>query len=348
MAQDVVVNGTTYPAVESVALTDGNGNNIMFYPDAVRYVEQTLTEAQKAQARENVGIDEAFKAELVAAVIESLGGNPVFGYVDKNNNIIVSGNLPDGTYSVKYEMEDGSKVSIGNLVLDTNVYYSVTNNLTQCTNSNSATQAIGGQSYSATITAKSGYELKSVTVTMGGSPVTVSGGVINIANVTGNIVITAVAEEVKAAYTNLANPTSADWKDGYRLSISSGGTSALAGHITTNFIPCKQGDTLRVKGLWFVDVNDNTTGSSPNCKLGLYKASKEWIKGIYGSMGVAANATYGNKVSVNGDIQEYVIMIDSTGVQQAPSETAYLRIDGKFMDGYTKNDVIITINEPIE
>ena len=142
---------------------------------------------------------EADKAEIVAAVIESLGGNPVFGYVDANNNIVVSGTLADGTYSVKYEMEDGSTVDIGDLVLDNNVYYSVTNNLTNCTNSNSATQAVEGGSYSATITANSGYELSSVVVTMGGSAVSVTNGVINIASVTGNIVITAVAEEKQAA-----------------------------------------------------------------------------------------------------------------------------------------------------
>lgn len=62
---------------------------------------------------------EADKAEIVSAVIESLGGNPIFGYVDENNNIVVSGNLADGSYSVKYEMEDGSTVDIGNLELDT-------------------------------------------------------------------------------------------------------------------------------------------------------------------------------------------------------------------------------------
>ena len=55
MAQDIVINGTTYPAVESVALTDGNGNVTQFYPDAVRYVEQTLTEAQQTRALENIG-----------------------------------------------------------------------------------------------------------------------------------------------------------------------------------------------------------------------------------------------------------------------------------------------------
>lgn len=56
MAQDVVINGTTYPAVEAVAMTDGEGNQQVYYPDAVRYVPQELTDTQKAQARRNIGI----------------------------------------------------------------------------------------------------------------------------------------------------------------------------------------------------------------------------------------------------------------------------------------------------
>jgi hypothetical protein len=232
MAQDVVINGTTYPAVEAVALADGNGNTTMFYPDAVRYVAQNLTEAQKAQARENVGIDEAFKAELVAAVIESLGGNPVFGYVDKNNNIIVSGDLADGSYTVKYEMSDGSTVNVGNLVLDSNVYYSVTNTLTNCTNSNSATKVVQGSAYSATITAKSGYELKSVSATMGGTAVSVSNGKINITNVTGNIVITAVAEQKQVAQPVTQNIT---LTNGIRIG-SDGTDRTQAGYCATPHI----------------------------------------------------------------------------------------------------------------
>lgn len=57
------------------------------------------------------------KAEIVQMVIASLGGNPVFGYVDENNHIILSSNLADGTYSVKYELEDGSTIDIGHLAL---------------------------------------------------------------------------------------------------------------------------------------------------------------------------------------------------------------------------------------
>ncbi len=85
------------------------------------------------------------------------------------------------------------------------VMRSVTNTLTNCKNSNSATTVEEGSSYSATITANSGYVLDSVTVTMGGSAVAVTNGVINIPSVTGDIVITATAVEdvVEPTYTNI-------------------------------------------------------------------------------------------------------------------------------------------------
>lgn len=68
MAQDVVINGTTYPAVEIVALSDANGNVTMYYPDAVRYNQQTLTDEQKTQARENIGAVGATTVPNSAAV----------------------------------------------------------------------------------------------------------------------------------------------------------------------------------------------------------------------------------------------------------------------------------------
>jgi hypothetical protein len=181
---------------------------------------------------------------------------------------------------------------------------------------------------------------------MGGSPVTVSGGVISIASVTGNIVITAVAEELQS-YTNLADPASADWQEGYRLSISSGGTSALVGHTTTNYIPCKNGDVLRVKGLTITGYT--TSDSSSFAKIVAYNSSKTKLGGLYGSsyQGVAAANRYETKVSVDGDVSTYTIMLNDSGVQTNEG-LAYIRIDGLLMDGYTKNDVIITINQEIE
>ena len=51
---------------------------------------------------------------IVQQVIEALG-TPVFGTVDEDNNITLSGDLASGTYTVKYENADGSLTAIGTL-----------------------------------------------------------------------------------------------------------------------------------------------------------------------------------------------------------------------------------------
>ena len=334
MSQDLVINGVTYNGVESISVPNTSGKTVQYHTDAVRYVEQELTEDQKAQARENIGLGEAFKAEIVQMVIESLGGNPVFGYVDANNNIIVSGNLADGSYAVKYEMENGSKVDIGNLVLDTNVYYTVTNSLTNCTNSNNATRAVQGESYSATITAKSGYELKSVSVTMGGSAVSVTNGKINIASVTGNIVITAVAEEIQASYNNLADPSSDDWWADSSLSSSADRRTGKTGFAVSNFIgPLNNGDIVRIKGI-------DTTGTIAEYRCAIYNSNKTLNTG-FGTGALSALAGIGSKPITN--------LTQTSNTAQftvGSGNGTYFRIGGK-LNG-TANDVIITINEPID
>lgn len=244
-------------------------------------------------------LTETDKSEIAALVIEMLGGNPIFGIVDENNNIIVSGDLPDGTYSVKYEMEDGSTVDIGDLVLDTNVYYSVTNTLTNCTNSNSATEAVQGGSYSATITANSGYELSSVVVTMGGTDIpseAVSGGTITIANVTGNIVITAVAEEIVTT-----EPTNffVVGGDGYlnpgRASSTGADRTDISTCFLTNYIEVQNGDEVYAYG-----------AHSSNGDVGLmalYKANKTSGVGFY----VRSNPSQLTNISMSDEVDIFTI-----------------------------------------
>lgn len=224
MAENLVINGVTYPDVESLELNTADGKKVLYFEgQPVEVAQETGSDetAVMSQAAvtnalntlSNEKVDQNQGAENVGKILAvGTDGNlvlvpmpeggvagDVVGSVDESNNILLTGDLADGTYSIKYEMEDGSIVNIGSLVVSGITYVTVTNNLTNCTNSNSATQAVKGESYSATITAVSGYELSSVEVTMGGSPVTVSGGTISIAEVTGNIVITAVAEEKQAA-----------------------------------------------------------------------------------------------------------------------------------------------------
>lgn len=76
--------------------------------------------------------------------------------------------------------------------------YTITNNLTNCTTSNTLNSIKANRMYVATITPDSGYNLSTIKVTMGGTDITssvVNGDTITISEVTGNIVITAKAIE---------------------------------------------------------------------------------------------------------------------------------------------------------
>lgn len=197
----------------------------------------------------------------------------VIGTLDESDNILLSGNLADGTYTLKYEMEDGSYTTVG-------------------------------------------------TLEVGAIP---------------------EPEPIK----NLAEPTSADWQEGYRLSLSSGSTSVLAGHTTTNYISCKTGDILRVKGL-AISSSDTGSGDSSSPKIMWFDENKTKIIGIYGTIASGSAQCYGNQVSVDNDISTYTVAIANDGQQKAASNTAFIRLDGLLISGYSKEDVIITINQEIE
>lgn len=72
--------------------------------------------------------------------------------------------------------------------------YTVTNTLTNVTTNNDVIKVISGKEYTATLTVEAGYNNMSVTVTMDGTDITstaYSNGIITIAEVTGDILITA-------------------------------------------------------------------------------------------------------------------------------------------------------------
>lgn len=123
-------------------------------------------------------------------------------------------------------------------------YLTVTRTLTGCTLSNSAAHVEYGDSYTATVTPESGKTLDSIVVTMGGAYITstaVSGGVISIQKVTGDVVITAAASVPAVTYTitrNLTNCASSNTAntiaDGaaYTTTLSPTGTYKKLGEIT--------------------------------------------------------------------------------------------------------------------
>lgn len=139
-------------------------------------------------------------------------------------------------------------ISYAGEVIDT---FTVTNNLSNATNSNGTASVTESASYSGSIVANDGYELNTVTVTMGGTDITstaYNNGTISIGNVTGNIVITATTTkiEVPVNYTNLV-PLSEDhtstavynspygYKNGAYVSDASDGTDASC--VATGYIP---------------------------------------------------------------------------------------------------------------
>lgn len=369
-----LTNDTVTPKTlaEGVTAHDASGNVIrgVAPTDAVRYNPQTLTEAQKEQARQN--IDVVSSRELSEAIADygtlTLGvhtdglvyifknGAPVgigvnvgtdgdvVGYVDENNNIIVTGNLADGSYSVKYEMENGTVIDIGALVVDTNVYYSITNNLTNCTTSNNAAQVTEGESYSATITANDGYELSSVVVTMGGTAVTVTDGVISIESVTGDIVITAGAKEIviePTEPTNFAEPNETNttdwtiWCNDARFG-SDGAYRQLIGNSVTNYFKVEIGDVLYINGL-----NIATTGTSMNQGLVFYKEDKT----------TKVSASYlswymqDGYCTISSDDTTSLI-IDTSGMSNHSlgSELIYARLSGKVSGTFDEVEIKIKRN----
>ena len=130
-------------------------------------------------------------------VINSNSQTTVTKYQPYNAEISV----PDG-YTISSVKVTMGGTDITNSVFKgtkTNLYRAVTKNLTNCTLDNSKNKVIDGQGYVANILVNEGYTLEggTLTITMGGVDMSTyySDGKIAIPNVTGDIVITAVAVE---------------------------------------------------------------------------------------------------------------------------------------------------------
>lgn len=150
--------------------------------------------------------------EITGEVIEG----DVIGTIDENNNIILSGNILDGTYTLKYLNEDGTYTEVGSLVV-------------------------------------------------------------------GEIV-------VEPTFTNFADPTSADWQEGKRLSGNIDGTTTLTGGVTTNYIAVQVGDTVEVEGINIKDSNSRTAIDGSHAAIAKYSE----LISVWQAGGFVENVTYDN------------------------------------------------------
>lgn len=140
------------------------------------------------------------------------------------------------------------------------IKHTVNYNVSNATSSNKQSFVEDGAAFSTTLTAHGGFEIDSVTVTMGGTNITSSAynsstGVISISKVTGNVVITVTTIEVKENLLTSAIDTSGavfngtGYKSGFRLSTSDGGERTLSGSYISGFIPVVAGQTITLKNV---------------------------------------------------------------------------------------------------
>jgi hypothetical protein len=226
------------------------------------------------------------------------------------------------------------------------IKYTITNNLTNVSNNNSASSISNNSAYTATLTVISGYELHDVTVIMGGVDITSSSynnGTINISNVTGDIIITAIAviSTPNVGYTNLADPSADGWVNNSRLSSSGTdkGEGGYSGGVVTNFIECKRGDVIRIKGINLTSKTDSSNTTAPYVQV-YYENNK---------MDCADINSYESAFIESGGVTTFnVFCLTNTTTQTGTTngDVNRIRFSGK-LTAASANDIVITKNEEI-
>ena len=157
------------------------------YNSAAIQTDKTLTQSGKAA-------DSAIVGQQIGGLKESISDlqGPGSGLNNAAKNILL-----DILKNAIYTTDQVNNINELGKALAGDVY-SITNNLTHCTSSNTELSVAKGNSYTTTIIADPKYVIDSCSVTMKGIDITdsvYSNGKITINSVTGNVVITVVAEK---------------------------------------------------------------------------------------------------------------------------------------------------------
>ena len=189
---------TTYKPSEMAAAIQaisGGGDQPKLNAPTIKITEDTLT----ITANKNNG-------NFVTAYnvyVNPGTGYVLFGTTTTLTNDLTQYQVPPGDYSIKVTAvgENFIESDYSNELNYTNVFYTVTNTLTNCTSNNSKTSIRKGSAYSATITANSGYSMAgaTVSVTMSSTDITdtaYNDKTITISEVTGDIVINITAPAI--------------------------------------------------------------------------------------------------------------------------------------------------------
>ena len=270
--------------------------------------------------------------------------------------------LKAGTATIIARTADGNFSATYTLTV-AKVQYSVTLNLDNVSIDNSVASVDAGSSYTATLSVSENYVISSVTVTMGGTDITstaYSGGIISIANVTGNIIISAAAVQVN--YTNLVPTAQAidstapyngtGYHDGKYLSTGgspfegSDSTCVLTGNIPYVISSTGLPKTIYIKGAAWEAIS--------HCRMCFFVENKKSICGPMITGNGSGNAALSKYFTVEtlGDKYIKLTPIASTsGTNSKLVETVASAANARFMRISLKGtgaNLIITMDEPIE
>lgn len=188
---------------------------VYFTIDNYNYIEEVKSVALNKSA---LNFTNTNTQTIIATVTPSSQQNNIIWETSNSTIATVIGGVvtPVGNGTCIITARCGDKFATCNITVNiaqSELSYNITKNLTNCSISNNANSILQNQTYIATLTANTGYEISSVLITMGGTDITStvydsSNKTIGIDIVTGDIIITCVASEVsKISYTITNNFT---------------------------------------------------------------------------------------------------------------------------------------------
>lgn len=205
--------------------------------------------------------------------------------------------------------------------------YTVARNLSHCTLSNAAVSVAAQASYTATLAAESGYQLAQLSVTMGGADITATAyneatGVVTIAKVTGDVVITATATEV--AGDPVLSSISATLNLGLATITTDNSLDDLKQYLTVEAV---YSDTSRV-----------TLGASAYTLSGSLVVGASTITVSYGGKATDFTVTVAEASATPATLVSISAVLDTDGDKiydfNAPDDIrTYLTVKGHYSDG---------------
>lgn len=213
--------------------------------------------------------------------------------------------------------------------------YTISNNLTNVTTNNGAASVEGGTAYAATLTVNEGYENLTVIVTMGGIDVTqscyfggTSNGMIEIAEVTGDVVINAVATMPEPEFVNkmVVQESNINKRISGTAPSASGGSGAfVCDPIAVNLT---QSCPVIMKNFASTMGALNSSGTNYiNAKVALLNASKTYLAVWYIGRNDVQNSYWkcvADGADMVGDLQTIFNNNPTAGTKPNPADVAYV------------------------